>query len=219
MVVFPPSATRVLWAVDKRELYVEASSHFDVYVVRIHHAIYSKRIDRESTGNVVKMSSHNLETLSTDSICTSSIRELARWKSVSDSLIRSNTTFFKGWTVEDRVHIHPLICSSFVHRWIWRFVNVRRIQHPTSRFTKLVVCILFQDDQIRIGLDLDEIIGQIRICPDLLSMTSICNGLRHRTQQIVCMLGLFHDAHAIIKPLGVSSEDPLKDVYPLQLSE
>jgi hypothetical protein len=71
--------------------------------------------------------------------------------------------------------------------------------------------------------------------------------LRHRTQQIVSMLGLFHmrcrnarngnrqllflhgqiqsllarqtDAHAIIKPHGVSSEAPLKDSYPLQLSE
>jgi hypothetical protein len=69
------------------------------------------------------------------------------------------------------------------------------------------------------------------------------------TQQIVSMLGLFHmrcrntrkdnrqllflhgriqsllprqsDAHVIIKPVphGVSSEDPLKDAYPLQLSE
>jgi hypothetical protein len=75
----------------------------------------------------------------------------------------------------------------------------------------------------------------------------LCNGLRHRTQQIVSMLGLFHircrktrngnhhllflhsriqslldrqsDAHAIIKPYGVSSEDPLKDAYPLHLSE
>jgi hypothetical protein len=27
------------------------------------------------------------------------------------------------------------------------------------------------------------------------------------------------DAHVIIKPHGVSSEDPLKDTYPLQLSE
>jgi hypothetical protein len=27
------------------------------------------------------------------------------------------------------------------------------------------------------------------------------------------------DAHAIIKPHGVSSEDPLKDAYPLHLSE
>jgi hypothetical protein len=113
------------------------------------------------------------------------------------------------------------------------------------------VRILFQDDQIRVGLDLtgylDEILGQIRICPDPLTITSICNGLRHRTQQIVSMLGLFHmrcrnarngnrqllflhsrmqsvlarqpDAHAIIKTHGVSSEDPLKDTYPLQLSE
>ena len=107
--------------------------------------------------------------------------------------------------------------------------------------------ILFQDDQIRVGLDLDEILGQIRICPDPLVITSICNGLRHRTQQIVSMLGLFHmrcrnarngnrqllflhgrmqsllarqtDAHAIIKPHGVSSDDPLKEAYPLQLSE
>jgi hypothetical protein len=149
--------------------------------------------------------------------------------------------------VEDRVHIHPLLCSSFVHSWIWRFVKVRLIHHPTSRFTKLVVCILFQDDQNRVGLDLDEILGQIRICPDPLVITSICNGLRHRTQQIVSMLGLFHmrcrnarngnrqllflngrmqsllahqpDAHSIIKTHGVSSEDPLKDAYPLQLSE
>jgi hypothetical protein len=114
-------------------------------------------------------------------------------------------------------------------------------------FTKLVVRILFQDDQIRVGLDLDEILGQIRICPDPLTITSICNGLRHRTQQIVSMLGLFDmrfrnvrngnhqilflhfrmqsllvhhpDAHAIIKPHGVSSDDPLKEAYPLQLSE
>jgi hypothetical protein len=50
----------------------------------------------------------------------------------------------------------------------------------TSRFTKLVVHILFQDDQIRVGLDLDEILGQIRICPDPLAITSICSGLRHR---------------------------------------
>jgi hypothetical protein len=113
----------------------------------------------------------------------------------------------------------------------------------------LAICqsILFQEDQIRVGLDLDEILGQIRICPDPLAITSICNGLRHRTQQIVSMLGLFHmrcrsarngnlqllflhgrmqslltlqsDAHAIIKPHGVSSEDPLKDAYPLHLSE
>jgi hypothetical protein len=109
------------------------------------------------------------------------------------------------------------------------------------------VRILFQDDQIRLGLDLDEILGQIRICPDPLAITTICNGLRHRTQQIVSMLGLFHmrcrnahndnhqllflhgriqslhgrqtDANAIIKPHGVSSDDPLKEAYPLQLSE
>ncbi len=109
------------------------------------------------------------------------------------------------------------------------------------------MCILFQDDQIRVGLDLDEILGQIRVYPDPLAITSICNGLRHRTHQIVSMVGLFHmrcrnarndnhqllflhgrmqsllarqpDAHAIIKPHGVSSEDPLKDAYPLQLSE
>ncbi len=46
-------------------------------------------------------------------------------------------SFLQGWTVEDRVHVHPLLCSSFVHSWIWRFVKVRHIQHPTSRFTKL----------------------------------------------------------------------------------
>jgi hypothetical protein len=109
------------------------------------------------------------------------------------------------------------------------------------------VSILFQDDQIRVGLDLDEILGQIRICPGSPAVTSICNGLRHRTQQIVSVLGLFHmrcrnarngnrqllflhgrmqsllarqsDAHAIIKSHGVSSDDPLKEAYPLQLSE
>ncbi len=101
--------------------------------------------------------------------------------------------------------------------------------------------------QIRVGLDLDKTLGQIRICPDPLPITSICNGLRHRTQQIVSMLGLFHmrcrnarngnrqllflhsrmqsllarqpDAHVIIKTHGVSSEAPVKDTYPLQLSE
>jgi hypothetical protein len=46
--------------------------------------------------------------------------------------------------------------------------------------------------QIRVGLDLDEILVQIRICPDPLDITSVCNGLCHRTQQIVSMLGLFH---------------------------
>jgi hypothetical protein len=37
-------------------------------------------------------------------------------------------------------------------------------------------------EESRVGLDLDEILGQIRICPDPLAITSICNGLRHRTQ-------------------------------------
>ncbi len=77
------------------------------------------------------------------------------------------------------MHVHPLLCSSFVHSWILRFVKVRRIQHPSNGFTKLVVRILFQDDQIRVGLDLEEILDQIRICPDPLAITSICSGLRH----------------------------------------
>ncbi len=81
MVVLSPSATRALWAVDKRELYVEASSQFAVYAVRMKSEIYSKRIG---------------------------------WKLDSDSLISSNTAFFKGWTVEDRVHIHTLVSSIFV---------------------------------------------------------------------------------------------------------
>jgi hypothetical protein len=33
------------------------------------------------------------------------------------------------------------------------------------------------------------------------------------------LLALQSDAHAIIKPHGVSSDDPLKEAYPLQLSE
>jgi hypothetical protein len=33
------------------------------------------------------------------------------------------------------------------------------------------------------------------------------------------LLGHQPDAHAIIKPNGVSSDDPLKEAYPLQLSE
>ncbi len=179
----------------------------------MHRAIYSKRIDRELTGNVVKMSSHNLETVSTDcesvvlnhfamkAFCTlrnnnwiqllfrkvqnaliakwlstalsqmsiltvgsspdrgmrlnlqiaivplrrtdywildfqppaaylgdeQMLRILGRGHSVPtitelifvraqcltilllSSLISSNTAFFKGCTVEDRVHIHPLL--------------------------------------------------------------------------------------------------------------
>ena len=53
-----------------------------------------------------------------------------------------------------------------------------------------------------------------------------CRNARNGNHQILFLHGRMQsllarqpDAHAIIKPHGVSSEDPLKEAYPLQLSE
>ena len=71
IVVSPPSVIRALWAVDRRDEYERASSHFAVYAVRMQRAIYSNLIGWESIMNVVKIPSHSLETLTTDPTCTS----------------------------------------------------------------------------------------------------------------------------------------------------
>jgi len=53
-----------------------------------------------------------------------------------------------------------------------------------------------------------------------------CRNARNGNRQLLFLHGHMQsllarqpDAHAIIKPHGVSSEDPLKDAYPLHLSE
>jgi hypothetical protein len=53
-----------------------------------------------------------------------------------------------------------------------------------------------------------------------------CRNARNGNRQLLFLHGRMQnllacqtDAHAIIKPHGVSSNDPLKDAYPLQLSE
>jgi hypothetical protein len=105
----------------------------------------------------VTIPSHSLETLPTDPKLDRSITE----------------------------YMATLICSSFVHIRIWRLVEIRRIQHPVSRFAQLVICILSQDEQVRIGLDLDKLLGQIRVRPDAMAH-AIGSSLDHR--HILCRL-------------------------------
>ncbi len=162
-------------------MYTRRHRHTWSYMTwEIQHSIYSNLIRRESIGNVVKTSSHSLETLTTVPSCTSSIRKLVRGKSVIPWSGR--TQFSPSWIDDQSLSHHDgnpasidlfLLCPHLDMETCW----IHHIHHPTRRFTKLVVDILLShlpQESGRVSRNRSwpsqlELLCQIHVCPDALT--------------------------------------------------